>query len=885
MHQSRDHDPLQTREWLESLESVIDVDGLERARFLVASLLEEARTRRVVGELPVITDYVNTLSLEEEAAFPGNEAVEQRIEDMIRWNAAVIVAKGNKDYAGIGGHISTFASSATLYEVGMNWFFRGKEGPGTGDHVYYQGHGAPGMYARSFLEGRLTEAELIRFRREVKRGAGLSSYPHPRLMPNYWEFPTVSMGLGPMAAIYQARFNRYLASRGIVDTEQSRVWAFLGDGESDEPEAAGALCLAGRDGLQNLTFVINCNLQRLDGPVRGNGKIIQELEGLYRGAGWNVVKCTWGREWDPILSRDAGGVLRDALNQVVDGEWQHFASSDGKTLRERFFGQNPALLQLIQGISDDDLGKLRPGGHDRRKVYAAFKAAEDHQGRPTVILSHSVKGWRAGSEFAGKNSTHQKKQIKQNELAELRDILDIPFTDEQLESYPFYHPGERDPALSYLHERRAAMGGPLPSRRTQVPALGPVKDDVYAAFQKGNEQPASTTMAFAQLVSRLLKDKNVGKRIVPIVPDEARTFGMDPLFRQVGIWASNGQKYEPVDKKMLLYYREAADGQLLEEGIPEAGAMSSFLAAGTAGASHGEAMIPFYVFYSMFGFQRTGDQAWAFGDARGRGFLMGATAGRTTLNGEGLQHEDGQSHLLASTIPNLRCYDPAFAYELATIVKDGIRRMYVDGEDTWYYITIQNENYPMPPMPEGSEEGILRGLYRFRPSQENHPLEAQLFGSASILMQVLEAQEILATRFGVAADVWSATSYQLLRNDALRCERWNRLHPTETARVPHVARVLDGVDGPFIAASDYMKAVPDMIARWIPGEYVPLGTDGYGMSDTREALRRHFEVDAASIVVATLDALRHQGKITASELQSAIADLRIDTDKIDPLDV
>ena len=885
MHQSMDFDPQQTREWLESLAAIVQVDGKERARYILAQLLAEARRQRSVGELPVQTDYVNTIAVGDEAPFPGDEAMEQRIEDIVRWNAATMVAKANHDHVGIGGHISTFASSATLYETGFNWFFRGKDGEGTGDQVYYQGHGSPGMYSRSFLEGRLDEAALLRFRREsIRDGKGLSSYPHPRLMEQYWEFPTVSMGLGPMAAIYQARFNRYLHARSVADTSHSRVWAFLGDGETDEPEAAGALALAGREGLDNLTFVINCNLQRLDGPVRGNSKIIQELEGLYRGCGWNVIKCIWGREWDPLFQRDHDGALLTALNVVVDGEWQHFAGSDGATMRERFFDQNAALQEIICGMSDVEIGALRAGGHDRRKVYAAFKEAEACQGRPTVILAHSVKGWRVGAGFAGKNSTHQMKKIDQHQLSELRDILEIPFSDDELANYPFFHPGADSAEVEYLRERRAAMGGPLPTRRTQIPVkVAAPSDDIFSKLEKGSETPASTTMAFANLITGLVKDAEIGKRIVPIIPDEARTFGMDPLFRQVGIYASRGQVYEPVDKKMLLYYREAADGQLLEEGITEAGAMSSFHAAGTTYATHGEPMIPFYVFYSMFGFQRVGDQAWAFGDARGRGFLMGATAGRTTLNGEGLQHEDGQSHLLASCVPHLRAYDPAYAYELAVIIKDGIQRMIVDEEDTWYYITVQNENYAMPAMPEGAEEGILRGLYRCRPAASKHALKAQLFGSASILQQVLEAQEMLGERFGVAADVWSATSYQQLRTDALSCERWNRLHPTSEAKVPYVSHLLDGVDGPFIAATDYMKAVPEMIARWVPGTFVPLGTDGFGMSDNRPELRRHFEVDAASIVIATLDALRVEGKIDAKVVDGAIQDLGVDPDKLDPL--
>ena len=880
-----DVDPQQTREWLESLEAVLQVDGPERARQLLAQVLNAAQRSQVAPAAGIQTPYVNTLPVSDDSLFPGDEDLEERIENIIRWNAAVMVAKANKKFDGLGGHISTFASSATLYEVGFQHFFRGRDDGTSGDQIFYQGHGAPGIYARTFIEGRFTEAHLNRFRREADRlnPGGLSSYPHARLMPDYWEFPTVSMGLGPMAAVYQARFNRYLAARDLGTGADSRVWAFLGDGETDEPEATGALTLAAREELDNLTFVINCNLQRLDGPVRGNGKIVQELEGLYRGAGWNVLKVLWGREWDPIFDQDDGALVQ-ALGSTPDGEWQNFAEGDGAELRERFFQKREDIAHLIAGMSDDALGSLRPGGHDRRKVYAAMRRAVEHEGAPTVILSQSVKGFKVGDSFAGKNSTHQMKKMSAHQLSDMRDILEIPFTDEELESYPFYHPGPDSDEVRYVQEKRQSLGGSLPKRNHAKSARATVPGhDFYESFEAGSKAPASTTMALAQMVSRLLKDKELGPLVVPIIPDEARTFGMDPLFRQVGIYHPKGQTYEPVDKASLLYYRESEQGQVLEEGITEAGAMSSFLAAGTAYATHSVATIPIYTFYSMFGFQRIGDQAWAFGDARGRGFLMGATAGRTTLNGEGLQHEDGQSLLLSSTIPNLKSYDPAFAYELATLLDDGLRRMVQEGEDCFYYITVYNENYLQPPMPEGVRGGIAQGLYPYKRAEKE--ADITLFGSGSIMIQVLKAQELLAERYGVAADVWSATSYQQLRDDALRCERHNRLHPDKDSEVPYLLQVMDGNTGPVVAASDFMKAVPDMISRFMPCRFIPLGTDGYGMSDTREALRRHFEVDAESITFAALSALKDEGRFSLKDLVAARSDLGLDDPKINPLDV
>jgi len=878
-----DSDPVETQEWIESLEAVLQERGPNRARFLLGRVLARARVQGFVPDHLLSSDYVNTIPRRLEPPFPGDEAMEERISDIIRWNAAVMVTRANIHHNGLGGHISTFASAAELLDVGFNHFFRGRDEDRSGDQIYFQGHASPGIYARAFLEGRLTEAQMDRFRREVVRGEGLSSYPHPRLMPTFWEYPTVSMGIGPLASIYQARFNRYLQARGITDTSKSRVWCFVGDGESDEPETLGALSVAAREGLDNLTWVVNCNLQRLDGPVRGNGKIVQELETVFRGAGWNVLKVLWGSEWDPLLERDEHALLRQRMNEVVDGELQKYRSMDGAYIRQHFFGRSPELLDLVSHLSDDDIWALRRGGHDMRKVHAAYKAAVDHKGRPTVILAQTIKGWTLGEGFESKNVTHQIKKMSERDLLGFRDRLGLPISDADLKDPPYYHPGADSDEVQYLLARRAALGGFVPKRvATFTVDFEPPAPALYEEFHAGtkNEGGVSTTMAFVRLLTKLIKDENIGNRIVPIIPDEARTFGMDPLFRQVGIYASRGQLYEPVDKAKLLYYRESKDGQVLEEGITEAGSMASFMAAGTSYAAHGQPMLPFYIFYSMFGFQRTGDLAWAFADARGRGFLMGATAGRTTLNGEGLQHEDGHSHVLATTFPNVRAYDPAFAYEIALIVKDGMRRMVAEDQDVFYYITLQNENYPQPPMPEGVEEGVLRGLYRYKQAAAEHPLRVQLFGSAVILNEALRAQEMLGERFGVSADVWSATSYQQLRNEALRVERWNRHHPTEPPRKPYVEQVLEGVEGPFIAVTDYMKLVPDLIRRWIHGRYVSLGTDGFGMSDTRESLRRHFEVDAESIVIAALHALQREGQVEPALTAQAIEELGFDPDKL-----
>jgi pyruvate dehydrogenase E1 component len=883
-----DRDPDETRDWVESLDSLVQDAGRARAQFILYKTLKRARQLNLGLPPLTATRYINTISPEQEPDFPGDEQMELRIRRMIRWNAVAMVLRANSKAPGIGGHLATYASAATLYEVGFNHFFRGKDAEGMGDQVYFQGHAAPGIYARAFLEGRLSESQLDNFRQEVVPGAGLSSYPHPRLMPDFWEFPTVSMGLGPLAAVYQARFNRYLRDRGIKDTDASRVWCFLGDGETDEPEAMGSISIAAREGLDNLTFVVNCNLQRLDGPVRGNGKIIQELEAVFRGAGWNVIKVIWGREWDELLARDVDGVLVDKMNETLDGQSQKFSVESGAYVREHFFGPDQRLKDLVSHLSDDDLKRLRRGGHDYRKVFAAYDAAVRHKGRPTAVLAKTVKGWALGTGVEGRNITHQAKKLTEEEMKVFRDRLELDIPDEKLKDAPYYHPGPKSPEIEYLLERRSALGGPLPKRVVVTKTLELPGDSVYGEFMAGSgTQEASTTMAFAKLLRNLLRDKGIGARIVPIIPDEARTFGMDPLFKEVGIYSALGQLYDPVDSNLLLSYREAKDGQVLEEGITEAGSAASFQAAGTSYATHAEPMIPFYIFYSMFGFQRTGDMFWQFADARGRGFLLGATAGRTTLNGEGLQHEDGHSLLLASVVPNIRAYDPAFAYETAVIVRDGIERMYgADPEDVFYYLTLYNENHVMPPRPDGvNDEDILHGLYRFREAPKvkggngRAPLRATLLGSGSIMQQALRAQEVLAEQHGVAAEVWSAPSYQLLRNEALEADRHNRLHPADEPRVPLVTQLLrePAEQGPIIAVSDYLTAWPDLVARWVPGGWWrSLGTDGFGRSDTREALRRFFEIDAEHIAAATLAELARCGRIDARRATKAISELGLD---------
>ncbi len=882
-----DADPTETQEWLDALDDLVRVQGKERADFLLRRVLKRARQLEVGLPGLVQSRYINTISPEMEPDFPGDEGMEKRIRRIIRWNAACMVLRANNRYAGLGGHLSTYASAASLYEVGFNHFFRGKDDGGSGDQVFFQGHAAPGVYSRAFLEGRISEAQLDHFRREVVRGQGLSSYPHPRLMPEFWEFPTVSMGLGPMNAVYQARFNRYLTARGIADLTNSRVWAFLGDGEMDEPEAMGALRLAANEGLGNLTFVVNCNLQRLDGPVRGNGKIIQELESLYTGCGWRVIKVILAREWDELLARDVEGVLVDRLNDTVDGDWQKYQVESGAYVREHFFGTDPRLAKLVEHLSDDQIKHLRRGGHDYRKVYAAYAAATAMSDRPTVILAKTVKGWTLGTGAEARNITHQKKKLDLEELKKFRDTLELPIPDKKLGEAPFFHPGADSPEVRYMLERRRALGGGVPRRVVRAKALPPAAPKAFSEFDAGTgeSQLVSTTMVFGKLLRNLLRDPNYGKRVVPIIPDEARTFGMEVLFREIGIYAPMGQKYDPVDSKLVLSYTERPDGQLLEEGITEAGSMASFMAAGTSYATHGQTMIPFYVFYSMFGFQRTMDSIWAFGDARGRGFMCGATAGRTTLNGEGLQHEDGHSLLLASAVPSCVAYDPAFAFEVATIVKDGLHRMVEKGEDLLYYLTLYNQDYSQPSRPDtATDEGILKGLYLYRSAPSKAKIRTQLVGSGALILQALRAQEMLAEKWGVAADVWSATSHQQLRNEALEVERWNRLHPAAKPRVPYVTQALKGADGPVVVTSDWIKGVNDLAARWVPNRFVALGADGYGRSDTRESLRRHFEIDAEHLVVAALHALMLDGKVKPETVSQAIQDYGLDPERIDPRD-
>jgi pyruvate dehydrogenase E1 component len=873
-----DGDPEETAEWLEAIDQVIESSS-PRARFLLNRMLHHARSRQIGVPAMVSSNYINTIPPEQEPYFPGDEQIERRIRRIIRWNALAMVSRANKRNDGIGGHLSTYASAASLYEVGFNHFFRGKDIQ-RGDQIYFQGHAAPGIYARAYLEGRLDEEHLENFRLETT-GAGLSSYPHPRLMPEFWEFPTVSMGLSPLNAIYQARFNRYLQHRGIKDTSQQRVWAFVGDGEMDEPESMAALSLAAREGLDNLIFVVNCNLQRLDGPVRGNGKIIQELESIFRGAGWHVIKVVWGREWDDLLARDTDGVLVNKMNTTVDGQFQKYIVESGAYIREDFFGPDPRLRRLVEHLSDDDLKRLRRGGHDYRKVYAAYKSAVELKGAPVVILAKTVKGWTLGGAVEGRNVTHQAKKLSEEELKTFRDRLELPISDKDIREGvpPFYHPGADSEEVQYLLARRHALGGFVPERRVDAKSIELPKADLYDEFATGTDQNVATTMAFVRLLRKLMRDKTFGPRVVPIIPDEARTFGMESLFPDFRIYASRGQLYEPVDAKHLLAYREAKDGQILEEGITEAGSMGSFTAAGTSYATHSEPMVPFFIFYSMFGFQRIGDLIWSFGDQRGRGFLLGATHGRTTLMGEGLQHNDGHSLLLASTNPACLSYDPAWAYEVAIIIREGLRRMFDEGEDLFYYLALYNEAYQQPPMPDGVEEGIIAGLYSFREASQERTHRAQIFGSGPLLREALRAQELLAADHDVAADVWSAPSYQQLRVDGLETERWNRLHPEQARRQPYVTQCLEAAEGPVVAVSDSIRAVPDQIARWVPAPFVPLGTDGFGRSDNRVSLRRHFEIDAEHVVVATLAALAEFGDVKPEAVTEAITRYGIDPEK------
>ncbi|HGY55385.1 MAG TPA: pyruvate dehydrogenase (acetyl-transferring), homodimeric type [Caldithrix abyssi] len=879
---------LETQEWLESIDYVIENGGAERVQNLMRDLHRRIFSRGIKLPFTANTPYINTIPVEKQPTYPGSREIERRIKSIIRWNAMAMVVRANRNENGIGGHISTYSSAATLYEVGFNHFFRAPKDDFSGDMVFFQGHASPGIYARAFLEGRISTEELLNFRHENhKEAKGLPSYPHPWLKPDFWQFATVSMGLGPLMAIYQARFNRYLVDRGLKKPGGEKVWAFLGDGETDEPEALGAISLAAREKLDNLIFVINCNLQRLDGPVRGNGKIIQELETVFRGAGWNVIKVIWGSDWDPILARDKDGLLVKRMGEVVDGEYQNYIVRGGAYLRKHFWGKYPALLDLVSHLSDEQLTKLRLGGHDPEKVYAAYHAAVNHKGAPTVILARTVKGYGLGEAGEGKNITHQQKKLNEQELRQFRSRFGIPISDEEIDTLPFFRPADDSPEMQYLHERRRQLNGYLPGRRMKSEPVRRIDEKLFEEFLTGtDDREVSTTMVFVRMLSKMLRDKEIGKLIVPIVPDEARTFGMEALFRQVGIYSHVGQLYEPVDKESLLYYKEAKNGQIFEEGITEAGSMSSFIAAGTAYSNYGINTIPFFIYYSMFGLQRVGDLAWAAADMRTRGFLVGGTAGRTTLAGEGLQHQDGNSHLLAYPIPTLKAYDPAYAYELAVIIEDGLRRMYIDQEDVFYYLTVMNENYPQPAMPSAKniKEGILKGMYKLRASGlKTAKGRAQLMGSGAILNKVVAAADILEKEYKIACDVWSVTSYKELHRDALLCERENLFNPSSRPKVPYIAQTLKGSDGVFVAASDYVKALPESIARWIPGPFFSLGTDGFGRSDGRRHLRDFFEVDERYITLAALYLLMKEGKVPADTLKKAIKKMDIDPDKLNPM--
>jgi len=875
---------LENQEWMYSLDYVLQHGGPKRVIEILQQL--QIRAQKAGVELPFTanTPYINSIPREKQPPYPGDREIERRIKSLIRWNAMAMVVRANKGDAGVGGHISTYASAATLYEVGFNHFFKGKGEDYEGDQIFFQGHASPGIYARAYLEGRLSVEQLENFRRELKPNGGLSSYPHPWLMPNFWEFPTVSMGLGPIMAIYQAYFNRYLEDRGLKKNT-GRVYAFLGDGETDEPESLGAITLASREKLDNLTFVINCNLQRLDGPVRGNGKIVQELEAAFRGAGWNVIKVLWGSDWEPIIAKDKHGKLVQRMMDVVDGQYQKYSVESGAYFRQDFFGADPELLEMVSHLSDEQLRKLKRGGHDPEKVYAAFKSATEHKGQPTVILAHTIKGYGLGEAGEGKNITHQQKKLNEDELKEFRSRFGIPISDDEVAKAPFYKPDEDSHELKYLKERRTALGGFAPSRRTDIAPLKTPSEELFEEFYKGTDgKVVSSTMVFVRILAKLLRDKELGKLIVPIVPDEARTFGMEALFRQVGIYSHVGQLYEPVDKDSLLFYKEAQNGQIFEEGINEAGGMSSFIAAGTAYASHGVNTIPFFVYYSMFGFQRIGDLIWAGADMSVKGFLVGGTSGRTTLNGEGLQHQDGNSHLLAYPVPNLVTYDPAFAFELAVIIRDGIRRMYEEQEKIFYYITVMNENYAMPAMPEGSKEGILKGMYKLKESENSsHKLKANLLGSGTMVNEALKAQKILEEKYKVSADVWSVTSYKELRRDALNVERWNLLHPTAEQKIPYITQCFTNDEGVIVASSDYVKTLPDSIAKWLPKQIVSLGTDGFGRSEARPELRDFFEVDARYIVIGTLFALAKEGKLKMTQVEKVIKELEINPEKLNPM--
>ncbi|OUT59991.1 MAG: pyruvate dehydrogenase (acetyl-transferring), homodimeric type [Rhodopirellula sp. TMED11] len=881
-----DIDSSETNEWLSSLEYVLKSKGAERVSFLLDKLRDRAAEQGVESAADTATPYLNTIPVKDQPAYPGNRDLERRIKSIIRWNAMAMVVGGNARGGGVGGHISTFASSATLYEVAFNHFLQGRGEDGySGDSVYFQGHASPGMYSRAYVEGRLSDEKLTNFRRELASGGGLSSYPHPWLMPDFWEYPTVSMGLGPIMAIYQARFNEYLRDRGIKDTKGQKVWAFLGDGECDEPETLGAIGLASREKLDNLVFVINCNLQRLDGPVRGNGKIIQELESIFRGAGWNVVKVIWGNDWDELLQRDTTGLLAKRMGEVVDGQYQKYTGMPGSYIREHFFGKYPELLKLVENYSDEKLVRMNRGGHDPEKVYAAYKKAYDFQnGKPTVVLAKTIKGYGLGEAGEGRNVAHNQKKLNEAELLEFRSRFGIPISDEEVGNTPFYRPPENSNEIKYLKERREALGGYMPSRPTEAPTMEvPSLADFGKLIKRMENKSISTTFAVVQTLIAMCRDKKIGKYVVPIVPDESRTFGMEGMFTQFGIYAHAGQLYEPVDSAIIQKYKEAQDGQILEEGITEAGSMASFNAAGTAYSCHGINMIPFFIYYSMFGFQRIGDLIWAAADMRAKGFLIGGTAGRTTLNGEGLQHQDGHSLVNAIAFPTVRAYDPAFAYEAVVIIQEGLKRMYTDGETCIYYLMSENEEYTHPAMPEGCEEGIVKGMYKFSSREvDGAKARVQLFGSGAILNSVVAAQTLLAEKYNIASDVWSVTSYTQLRREAQSCARWNMLHPTETPRVSYLEETLSGVEGPFISASDYICALGEQLTPWIPGDYFVLGTDGMGRSETRENLRRHFEVDAESVTIATLSRLCKAGVVDAKEVAQAIKDLDYDAEKVDP---
>jgi len=877
-----DIDPTETREWLESIDSVLGTHGPERAHFLLNQMVDFARRSGAYLPFSPNTAYLNTIPTGLEPDYPGDRSIERRIEAYIRWNAMAMVVHANRVSTEYGGHISSYASSATLYEVGFNHFWRAPSAEHGGDLVFMQGHSAPGIYSRAFLEGRLTEEHLTRFRQEVG-GGGLSSYPHPWLMPDFWQFPTVSMGLGPMMALYQARFMRYLEHRGMIPESDRKVWCFLGDGEMDEPESMGAITMAVREKLDNLIFVVNCNLQRLDGPVRGNGKIIQELEAAFRGAGWNVLKVIWGSRWDPLLAADHRGLLRRLMEECVDGEYQNFKAKGGAYVREHFFGKYPETAAMVANMSDDEIWYLNRGGHDPIKVYAAYENAVNHKGQPSIILAKTIKGYGMGTAGEGQNVAHQQKKLDVNALKEFRDRFNIPIGDTDVERVPFYKPAEDSLEMLYLKDRRQQLGGYLPVRRMKSTALAVPGLDAFKSQLEGTgDREASTTMAFVRILTALIRDKNIGKHVVPIVPDEARTFGMEGMFRQVGIYSSKGQLYTPQDADQLMYYREDKQGQILEEGINEAGAFCSWLASGTSYSNHDIQTIPFYIYYSMFGFQRIGDFIWAGGDQQSRGFLIGGTAGRTTLAGEGLQHQDGHSLVVASTIPNCVSYDPTYAYELAVIIQDGLRRMFAEQENVFFYITCMNENYAHPPMPEGVKDGILRGMYQLKVGGRGK-IRVQLMGSGTILREVIAAADLLFRDFGIPADIWSVTSFNELRRDALATERWNQLHPESSPRQSYLESTLAHRDGPYIAATDYMKIVPDQIHRWMPGQYVTLGTDGFGRSDAREALRRFFEVDRRYIAVTALKALADEGKVDQKTVTAAIRKYGIDPDKPDPV--